>query len=74
MYRGIRRSGSTDFWEMRRKLPRETRNYVPQYIAVTLIALNPSLYGFTGVIPEKPLAFEKVKVDGCVDLDQPLQV
>ena len=69
VYRGIRRSGSTDFWEMRRKLPRETRNYVPQYIAVTLIALNPSMYGFTGVIPEKPLAFEKVKVDGCVDLD-----
>jgi len=29
VYRGIRRSGSTDFWEMRRKLPRETRNYVP---------------------------------------------
>jgi membrane-bound lytic murein transglycosylase D len=69
VYRGIRRSGSTDFWEMRRNLPRETRNYVPQYIAVTLIALNPSLYGFTGIIPERPLAFDKVRVDDCVDLD-----
>jgi membrane-bound lytic murein transglycosylase D len=69
VYRGIRRSGSTDFWEMRRKLPRETRNYVPQYIAVTLICLNPSAYGFTGVTPEEPITFEKVKVDGCVDLD-----
>ena len=69
VYRGIRRSGSTDFWEMRRKLPRETRNYVPQYIAVTLIALNPPQYGFTGVMPERPLAFEKVRVDDCVDLD-----
>ncbi len=69
VYRGIRRSGSTDFWTMRRKLPRETRNYVPQYIAVTLIALNPSSYGFTDVTPEQPLKFEKVKVDDCVDLD-----
>ncbi|HTR99370.1 MAG TPA: LysM peptidoglycan-binding domain-containing protein [Bacteroidota bacterium] len=69
VYRGIRRSGSTDFWEMRRKLPRETRNYVPQYIAVTLIALNPSAYGFNDITPESPLAFEKVKVDDCVDLD-----
>ncbi|HTY57924.1 MAG TPA: LysM peptidoglycan-binding domain-containing protein, partial [Bacteroidota bacterium] len=69
VYRGIRRSGSTDFWEMRRKLPRETRNYVPQYIAVTLICLNPSAYGFTDITPEQPLTFDKVKVDGCVDLD-----
>lgn len=69
VYRGIRRSGSTDFWEMRRKLPRETRNYVPQYIAVTLIVLNPSMYGFTDLSPEPPLTFEKVKVDDCVDLD-----
>ncbi|HCV43680.1 MAG TPA: hypothetical protein DGH68_09370, partial [Bacteroidetes bacterium] len=37
VYRGIRRSGTTDFWGMRRHLPRETRNYVPQYIAVTVI-------------------------------------
>ncbi len=69
VYRGIRRSGSTDFWAMRRRLPRETRNYVPQYIAVTLICLNPSSYGFSDVTPEPPLTFDKVKVDDCVDLD-----
>ena len=69
VYRGIRRSGSTDFWAMRKRLPRETRNYVPQYIAVTLIGLNPSSYGFVDVTPEPPLKFEKVKVDDCVDLD-----
>jgi membrane-bound lytic murein transglycosylase D len=37
VYRGIRRSHSTDYWQMRRYLPRETRNYVAQYIAVTEI-------------------------------------
>ncbi len=69
VYRGIRRSGSTDFWEMRRKLPRETRNYVPQYIAVTVIGLNPGAYGFDGIPQEKELAFERVSVDDCVDLE-----
>jgi membrane-bound lytic murein transglycosylase D len=66
--RGIRRSGSTDFWEMRRKLPRETRNYVPQYIAVTIIAMHPDQYGFGDIVPARPLRFEYVTVDDCVDL------
>jgi len=69
IYRGIRRSGSTDFWEMRRKLPRETRNYVPQYIAVTIIGLNPEEYGFQGITPAEPLAFDVVRIDDCIDLD-----
>jgi membrane-bound lytic murein transglycosylase D len=69
IYRGIRRSGSTDFWEMRRKLPRETRNYVPQFIAVTIIGLNPDAYGFGGIVPDPPLAYEHVTIDDCVDLE-----
>jgi len=69
VYRGIRRSGSTDFWVMRRHLPRETRNYVPQFIAVTIIAMNPSDYGFAGIEPAEPLKFEIVSMDDCVDLD-----
>lgn len=69
VYSGIRRTGTTDFWEMRRRLPRETRNYVPQYIAVTLIAMNPEQYGFGYVEIASPLAFDVVSVDDCVDLD-----
>lgn len=34
------------FWDIVDLLPRETRNYVPLYIAATLIALNPEAYGF----------------------------
>lgn len=34
------------FWDIRDYLPRETRNYVPLYIATTLIGLNPRAYGF----------------------------
>lgn len=68
VYRGIRRSGSTDFFEMRRKLPRETRNYVPEYIAATIIGMNPAKYGFGGIKPADPLRYEYVTVDDCVDL------
>ena len=68
IYRGIRKSRSTDFWTMRRYLPRETRNYVPQYIAVTVIGLNPEAYGFSGITPGAPLQYDYVTVDDCVDL------
>lgn len=68
VYRGIRRSGSTDFWVMRPHIPRETRNYVPQYIAVTLIAMNPRDYGFTDIVTGPPLEYDVVTVDDCVDL------
>lgn len=68
IFRGIRRSGSTDFWQMRRYLPRQTRNYVPQYIAVTRIAMFPEKHGFKGVEMEDSLAYDVVTIDDCVDL------
>ena len=40
IYRAMRRSGSNDFWEMRRYLPRQTRNYIPQYVAIARIVLK----------------------------------
>jgi len=35
--RALRRSGETSFWEMRSFLPRETRNYVPAFVAATYL-------------------------------------
>lgn len=67
--RAIRRSGSTDFWSLRRYLPRETRNYVPQYIAITLIASKPAEYGFTNILYEKPLDFKTHVVNDAYDLN-----
>lgn len=68
VYRAIRKSGSTDFWKLRPYLPRETRNYVPLYIAVTIMALNPNEYGFY-VEPGDELKFEYVTVNESVDLE-----
>ncbi|MCW8848366.1 MAG: LysM peptidoglycan-binding domain-containing protein [Melioribacteraceae bacterium] len=66
--RGMKKSGSDSFWDMRGFLPRETRNYVPQYIAVTLIASQPEKYGFSNVIYETPIAYEKYVVNEAIDL------
>lgn len=68
IYRAIRRSGSTDYWAMRAHLPRQTRNYVPQFIAVVRMAMKPEEYGFHGIDPADSLAYEVVTIDDCVDL------
>jgi membrane-bound lytic murein transglycosylase D len=68
IFRAIRRSGTTDFWEMRRYLPRQTRSYVPNYIAVTRIATNPQRHGFGDAEIADPLSFDVVEIDDCIDL------
>lgn len=69
--RGIRRTGSTDFWDLSdaRVLRRETRNYVPKLIAAATIAKNPGEYGFDTVVPEEPLEFETVTVPDATSFD-----
>ncbi|MFP4370344.1 MAG: LysM peptidoglycan-binding domain-containing protein [Candidatus Kapaibacterium sp.] len=46
--RAIRRTGkeNPDYWEVRKRLPRETQGYVPMYIATAKMAMNPEKYGF----------------------------
>jgi membrane-bound lytic murein transglycosylase D len=66
--RAIRYAGSKDFWKLRRYLPRETRNYVPQYIAVTLIASEPEKYGFSNIKYAKEFDTKVYRVDDAIDL------
>ena len=66
--RAINRAGSSDFWKLRRYLPRETRNYVPQYIAVTLIGSNPEKYGFDSIKYDKEFDYKIYKLNSAVDI------
>jgi membrane-bound lytic murein transglycosylase D len=67
--RAIERTGYADFWELYRlnALPKETRNYVPIILALTLIAKDPARYGIE-VDPEAPLRSDDVQPGHPIDL------
>lgn len=66
----VKRTGYADFWELYRRnvLPRETRNYVPIILAVTIMAKNPAQYGLENVERNKPVPSDAVKITYPVDL------
>jgi membrane-bound lytic murein transglycosylase D len=66
----VKRTGYADFWELynRKVLPRETKNYVPIILAVTIMTKNPSQYGLDSVVMEKPYDYDTVTLDYPVDL------
>ncbi len=66
----VKRTGYADFWELYRRnvLPKETRNYVPIILAVTIMAKNPSQYGLDDIVPEQPVPYDSVNIDYSVDL------
>jgi membrane-bound lytic murein transglycosylase D len=66
--RAIRRSGSHDFWKLRRYLPRETRNYVPAFIASVIVAKRPARYGLP-TPQEEQWPFDEVQVPDAMDLE-----
>jgi membrane-bound lytic murein transglycosylase D len=66
----VKRTGYADFWELYRRnaLPRETRNYVPIIVAVTIMAKNPAQYGLDSVVKERPVPYDTIKIDYPIDL------
>jgi len=66
----VRRTGYADFWELYRRnvLPKETRNYVPIILAVTIMTKNLSQYGFDDVSMDEPAAYDSVTIGYPVDL------
>jgi membrane-bound lytic murein transglycosylase D len=66
----VKRTGYADFWELYRRnvLPKETRNYVPIILAVTIVTKNLSQYGFDDVSMDEPLTYDKVSISYPVDL------
>jgi len=68
--RAMQRTGAKDFWSLSRKsqLSEETRNFVPKFVAVTLIATNLQKYGFADILYEKPLEYEEVKIEAPLKL------
>ncbi len=66
--RQIRNTKTKDFWRMKR-LPRQTRNYVPTFIAAVMIAHDPVKYGFKEWEFVSPEPVDSVNIRECIDLE-----
>jgi len=67
--RALEKTGADNFWALaeKRALPKETINYIPNILALTIIGKNPEKYGFH-VAPAPPLETDRVQVDKATDL------
>lgn len=67
----VRRHDTKDFWQLStyNTLPPETRDYVPQLIAVAIISKDPRKYGFDDPDSVRPFQFVAQRVPGGVPLN-----
>ncbi len=71
--RAVAKYYTRDFWELikkRRSLPAETKNYVPKFIAATMIARDPAKYGFTEVGYLDPLSYDTVALHSPISISK----
>ena len=69
--KAMKRAKSQDFWEISqyRYLRKETKEYVPMFLAAVIIASEPQKYGFSNIDYHPPLLYEKVMVPPGTRLD-----
>ncbi|MDR1764208.1 MAG: transglycosylase SLT domain-containing protein [Dysgonamonadaceae bacterium] len=69
--KAIKRSGGkTDFWEIYPYLPRETRSYLPLFIAATYVMNYYPYHQLYPVQTEQPISVDTVMVDKYLNFDQ----
>jgi membrane-bound lytic murein transglycosylase D len=66
--RAISRAGQANYWAIYPYIAQETRNYVPNILAVILIAKNPAKYGFPGIKPDAPMSFDTIAAPSATSL------
>ncbi len=69
--RAVERTGYADYWELlkRHALPRETSNYVPIIVAMTIMAKNPKDYGLENIDVDQPLQYDSIQLTASTSLD-----
>ncbi|MFH1335916.1 MAG: LysM peptidoglycan-binding domain-containing protein [Candidatus Zixiibacteriota bacterium] len=63
--KAIKKHKTNDFWKL--KMKKQTMDYVPLFMAATVIAKDPERYGFD-IEYDEPLQFEEVKINQPLDL------
>ncbi|QRR04222.1 LysM peptidoglycan-binding domain-containing protein [Dyadobacter sandarakinus] len=66
--RAMRRSRGTTFWTIYNVLPRETRSYVPQYVAMNYMMNYGADHGIYPENTEFPVPHDTIHVNGYIDL------
>jgi len=66
--RALRRTDAEDptYWDAYDYLPRETRGYVPMFIAAAHVVENPEAYGIEPVAPTSAFSYDYVAVHGSM--------
>jgi membrane-bound lytic murein transglycosylase D len=69
--RAVDRTGYSDYWELlkRHVLPKETSNYVPIILAMTIMAKNPLDYGLESADVDPPVDYDTFQVSARTNLN-----
>jgi len=69
--RAVERTGYADYWELlkRHALPRETSNYVPIIVAMTIMAKNSKDYGLENIEVDRPVDYDSIQLEASTSLD-----
>jgi membrane-bound lytic murein transglycosylase D len=57
------------YWRLRDRLPQETRDFIPKFLAAVEVARNPEAHGFDPLPPPDGFAFDEVVVPDATTLD-----
>jgi len=69
--KAINKHGTEDFWELasyKKPLKKETKDYIPKYMAARLMAKNPEDFGFTELNYLEPLSYDKAVIEEPTDM------
>lgn len=68
--RAMKSSKADNYWALlgTSHIKPETKEYVPRFIAASLIATNPQEFGFDEIEYHEPLIFDEVTLDSPIDL------
>ncbi|MDH5202226.1 MAG: transglycosylase SLT domain-containing protein [Nitrospirota bacterium] len=69
--KALNRTKTDDYWSLltTKHIKRETKDYVPKFIAASLIANRPEDFGFENIEYHPPLDYDEVTITSPVDLE-----
>lgn len=66
----LMRHNTRNFWDLvqKRRLPKETQNYVPKFLAASIIAKDPKRFGFENIDYSPELKYDEIEIEQPISL------